>query len=274
MNAATEMSFASSANIFAGALSVEDVRHRAPAVFATQPHERMSSRYTFIDTERVLAGLMRAGFVPVDARQAASRSAATLHARHMIRLRRRFETIQLRDCLPEIVFLNSHDGTSAYQLRLGIFRAICTNGLIVSVSAFPAFRFSHRRDVVDEAIAAALELGERFSSLADLVERMQQRRLDDQEQLQLAERALAVRFPSEERRTMPASQLLTCRRVEDAGNDLWSTFNRVQENVMRGGLALQSLNGRLSRTRRITSIKEDVRLNAALWDIASELIAV
>ena len=63
-----------------------------------------------------------------------------MHARHLIRLRRRVETVQLRDAIPEIVFLNSHDGTSAYQLRVGLFRVVCTNGLIVSASVFPVWR--------------------------------------------------------------------------------------------------------------------------------------
>ena len=81
-------------------------------------------------------------------------------------MRRRFETIQLRDSIPEIVFLNSHDGTSAYQLRVGLYRVICTNGLIVSQGAFPMVRVHHRGDVVDAVISGALEMAERFELLA------------------------------------------------------------------------------------------------------------
>jgi len=80
----------------------------------------MSSKYTFIPTERVLAGLMSAGFVAVDARQTQARSASPPHARHIVRLRRRFETVQLKGSIPEVVFLNSHDGTSAYLMLVWI----------------------------------------------------------------------------------------------------------------------------------------------------------
>ena len=273
MSASAELSFAPTATAFTNALSFDDVRERAPAVFATSPREGMSSRYTFIQTERVLSGLGRAGFVPVEARQAHTRKTSPMHARHLIRLRRRFETVELKDSVPEIVFLNSHDGTSAYQLRLGLFRVVCTNGLIVSLSAFPAFKVSHRRDVVDEAIAGALALAERFGTLATLVEQMQRRVLLIDEQIRFADRAMALRFPVPADSGMAASQLLTCRRPEDGGSDLWSTYNRVQENVLRGGLSRRSVNGRLMRTRRITSIKEDVRLNGALWDLATEWLA-
>jgi hypothetical protein len=273
MNAVSIQAFNASANLFSGSLSLDDVQQRAPAVFAPSAHVRTSPKYTFIPTERVLSGLMSAGFVPVAARQARTRRGSPLHARHVVRLRRRFETVQLRDAIPEIVFLNSHDGTSAYQLRMGVFRVVCLNGLIVSQGAFPAYRVSHRGDVVDEVVSGALEVSERFGSLAAQVERMERRPMPRDEQIRLAERALAVRYPEAAQSGMQPSQLLTCRRVQDTGDDLWSVFNRVQENLLVGGLSRWSVSGRLTRTRRITSIREDVRLNGRLWDLATEVLA-
>jgi hypothetical protein len=230
-------------------------------------------KYTFIPTERVLTGLMQAGFVPVEARQTQTRAASPLHARHVVRLRRRFETVALRDSIPELVFLNSHDGTSAYQLRVGLFRVICTNGLIVSRGAFPTFSVAHRGNVVDDVVAHALGISERFEVLAAQVERMEQRRLFKDEQIRFAERALTLRYPDPAQAGMAASLLLNCRRVEDAGDDLFSVLNRVQENLLRGGLSRRSVSGRLVRTRRITSIREDLRINSSLWDVAAEVLA-
>ena len=170
MNNMSDISFASHGNALARELSLEAVRQRAPAVFAASPHERMSPRYTFIPTERVLAGLINVGFMPVDARQTHARSTSLLHARHIVRLRRRFETVQLNDSVLEVLFLNSHDGTSAYQLRIGIFRVVCTNGLIVSRSAFPTQCVAHRGNIVDEVVIGALQMTERFESLAAQIE--------------------------------------------------------------------------------------------------------
>jgi hypothetical protein len=274
MNAvSTSLSFASRANAFAGSLSLDALRERVPAVFAPSAHESRSPKYMFIPTERVLSGLMSAGFVPVDARQTQSRRGSPVHARHVLRLRRRFETVQLRDTIPEIVFLNSHDGTSAYQLRMGLFRVVCTNGLIVSRGAFPAYCVSHRGNVVDEVVAAALGIAERFESLAGQVERMEQRRMRKDEQIDFASRALAIRVEDIVQSGMQPSALLAARRVEDLGDDLWSVLNRVQENLLRGGLSRRSASGRLTRTRRISSIREDVRINGRLWDLASETLA-
>jgi hypothetical protein len=83
---------------------------------------------TFIPTERVLTGLMQAGFVPVEARQNRAKHSVE-HARRLVRLRCRFEcrfeTVQLKDSVPEVVFLNSHDGTSAYLMLILICHHQC-----------------------------------------------------------------------------------------------------------------------------------------------------
>lgn len=270
---ADALSFAPSNNVFDGdTLTLDAVRQRAPSVFASSPHERMSGKYTFIPTERVLSGLMHAGFVPVEARQTVVRRSSALHARHVVRLRRRFETVRLRDSIPEVVFLNSHDGTSAYQLRVGIFRVVCTNGLIVSHGAFPGICVPHRGNVVDEVIAGAVQIAERFDELAEQVERMEERRLSTDEQVVFAQRALLLRYPNPIDCGLQPSQLLTVRRPEDASDNLWSALNRVQEILIRGGLTRRTANGRLTRMRGITAIRKDLQLNSRLWDLATEVL--
>ena len=273
MNAISNLSFSSHANAFDRSLSLDAVRTRAPAVFASGADERLSSKYTFLPTERILTGLMSAGFVPVDARQASARRGSALHARHVVRLRPRFQTVQLKDSVPEVVFLNSHDGSSAYQLRMGLFRVVCTNGLIVSRGAFPAHCVSHRGNIVDDVVAGAVKLADRFEGLAEQVERMEQRQLFKDEQLTFAEAALRLRYPEPAESGMQPAQLLVCRRCEDVGDDLWRVYNRIQEHLLRGGLSRRSTNGRLTRTRPIGSIRRDVSLNGQLWDLAMERLA-
>jgi hypothetical protein len=257
----------SHSSAFLAPLSLEVLRERAPAVFADSAHESRSSAYTFISTATVVDALRVAGFCPVEARQAV-RARSVLHARHLIRLRRRFETVALRDVVPEILFLNSHDGTSAYQLRVGLYRAVCTNGLVVSEGTFPIFRVAHRGDIVADVVRAALEISDRFEALAGSVERMEHTRLDQLERLDFAAQAAALRFRGAVETGLEPSRLLVPRRADDVGQDLWRTFNVVQENVLRGGIVRRTASGRLTRTRAIRAIREDVRLNSGLWDLA------
>jgi len=257
----------SHSSAFQSALTPEALRARVPAVYAPGAHERTSASYTFIPTGRVIDALGSAGFMPVEGRQAL-RARSPLHARHLIRLRRRCETVTLRDSIPEVLLLNSHDGTTAYQLRVGLFRVLCTNGLVVSMGIFPTWRVMHRGDVVQDVVCAALRMSERFEQLAAAVERMERTLLDDSQRLELAAQALALRFPNDPVGAMQPSQLLVARRAQDVGNDLWRTFNVLQENVLRGGLVRRSASNRLTRTRGIRAIREDVRLNSALWEMA------
>jgi Domain of unknown function (DUF932) len=90
-------------------------------------------------------------------------------------------------------------------------------------------------NVVEDVVAHALGMSERFEALAAQVERIEERRLINDEQIRFAERALTLRYP--EQAAMAASQLLNCRRPEDTGDDLHSALNRVQENLLRGGLS-------------------------------------
>jgi hypothetical protein len=262
----------SHSSAFLGELPRELLRRRVPAAYAACAHESRSPSYTFIPTGRVIDALAGAGFFPTEARQAV-RARSALHARHLIRFRRRFETVALRDAVPELLFLNSHDGTSAYQLRVGLYRAVCTNGLVVSVGAFPAFRVAHRGHVVADVVRAALEISERFATLATSVERLERRRLDHLEQLDFAAQALVLRFPGWPVIGVEPGRLLVPRRQEDVGNDLWRTLNVVQENMLRGGIPRRSASHRLTRTRAITAIREDVRINTGLWDLALALAA-
>jgi hypothetical protein len=274
MNASLDVSFASARNVFADrTLSLDEVRTRAPAVFAPAAHEELSTKYTFLPTEQVLSGLMSAGFVPVDARQVHTRRTSPLHAQHAVRLRRRFETISLRDSAPEILLLNSHDGSSTYRLLMALYRAVCENGLVVSRGAFPTICVAHRGNVVDEVVSGAFQMSERFDQLAAQVERMEARQMFKDEQLAFAERALALQYEDAWHAGMSPAQLLTIRRPQDIADDLYTVLNRVQENLLRGGLTRRAPSGRLTRTRRVTSIRKDVTLNSQLWDLTREVLA-
>jgi Domain of unknown function (DUF932) len=249
------------------ALSTEALRGQAPAVFADSAHERTSASYTFVPTRAVLDALEGAGFFPVEARQAV-RARSSAHARHVVRLRRHREEVQLRDSIPELVLQNAHDGRCAYSLSAGLFRVVCTNGLVVSMGTFPVWRVTHRGEILRDIVAAAVRISGRFEQLAAAVERMERTLLDESQRLELAAEALALRFPNDPVGAMQPSQLLVPRRAQDVGNDLWRTFNVLQENVMRGGLVRRSASHRLTRTRGIRAVREDVRLNSALWEMA------
>jgi hypothetical protein len=54
--------------------------------------------------------------------------------------------------------------------------------------------------------------------------------------------------------------------------DLWTVFNRVQENMMRGGLEGLSANGRRIRTGGIRAMGSTVKVNTSLWELAESYV--
>lgn len=258
---------------FAHHLDRPQLERRTPAALAAFPDPRTSSTYAFLSSERVIQALAEAGFLPVAAAQAHTRrSTNPLSARHVIRFRRRLEIVTLRDCVPEIQFLNAHDGRTATQFRLALFRPVCTNGLIVCDETLPAWRVPHRGHTLEDIVAAALQLSEQFASVGTWVERMERTQLDPAQRLLLASDAITLRFPKKHPTGLEPAHLLIPRRGTDSAHDLWTTYNVIQEHIIKGGLRYQTGLNQPRRSRGIRSIREDVRLNTALWRMATTLV--
>ena len=253
-------------------LSNDEIARVAPSIFAEEAHESRSDRYRYIPTVDVLEALRSEGFMPFMACQTRVRNSDKReHTKHMIRLRHA-NTIVAKEA-NEIILLNSHDGTSSYQMMGGCFRFVCANGLVLGDAAMDQkVRHSGRQDVIGDVIEGAYEVLNQFQLIEEQRETMKGIQLGGDLQHAFAEAALAYRYdPADGPAPVTASQLLAPRRREDATNDLWSTFNRVQENTIKGGLRGRNKQGRRTSTRAVSGIDQDVKLNRALWVLAQHL---
>jgi hypothetical protein len=262
-------------NAFTGALSLQDLQARAPAIFAETASSCTKPSYRFINTARVLDALLQAGFEPSSAQQTRSRRPmGSGHARHMIRLRQTRESLTLFDCVPEICLVNAHDGSSAYQLLAGLYRPLCTNGLLCRMGDFAVIRITHHRaSMIADVVAGAIQITAQFERIGTVVEAMAHRILTEDEQLIFARAAYEIRWAAAQSRpALRPEKLLEVRRAADDQPTLWHTYNRLQESVMTGGISYHSDTQRLVRTRRLRNIREEVRINTALWSAATQLL--
>lgn len=275
MNATTSIARAmpSADSVFTPQLTTDDLRTRAPAVFATQGHASRSPKYRFINTATIVSALNDVGLVPVEARQSKSRRPdGALYARHLIRFRPVRDSIEIGDTVGELSLLNSHDGASNYQLIATLYRAVCRNGLVVRGADFGFVSVPHRGSVVDDVVAGALSIVSRLHEVAPRVEAMQKRTLGIDEQLGFAATALSIRYVDRPVPAIAPAALLASRRDADDGADLWRVYNRVQEAVLRGGLEYRTPKQRAVRSRAVRAIREDLRINTALWHAAAEYL--
>lgn len=250
-------------------LSDEQILRAAPSVFADAPHASRSRRYTYIPTIEVVNGLRREGFQPFMACQARTRvEGKEDFTKHLIRFRHA-EQINGEEA-NEIILVNSHDGSSSYQMLAGCYRFVCHNGLICGETV-EDFRVRHSGDVVGNVIEGAFRVLDEFALVDQSKEVMKQITLRPAYQQAFTRAALQLRYDPEEHAPIEPEQLNQSRRFDDRGSDLWRTFNRVQENLIRGGLQGQSANGRRTTTREVRGVSENVRLNRALWTLAEEM---
>lgn len=250
-------------------LTLGQVQRFAPSALTAEAHPDRSDKYVAISTRDMVTGLKTAGFVPVEARQTrVLLKGRNSYAQHAIRLRQQGGLL-VGGIANEIILTNSHDGSSSFRMLAGYFRMVCSNGLVAG-DIHADVRIQHRGDAVERAQVEAQRLIDRAREGARRIEAMRLRVLSVEEYTRLARQAAEIRWG--ETAPIRPQQLLAPRRYEDRGNDLWTVFNRIQENVIRGGNPGIATTGRRMTTRAVTSIDADLRINAALWRAAEEML--
>ena len=257
-------------------LTNDDLRRVAPSIFAADKHTSRSDRYAYIPTSEIVDEMRSHGFEPVLAKQGNSRVAGKADfTKHLIRFRHQGEdtaTRKIGGIYPEVVVVNSHDGTSAYKVMAGLMRLVCLNGMVVSDRELASVTVAHKGDVTSKVIEGSFEVLSESRRAVEAADTWAGITLRRDEQMAMAEAARVIRFGDSEgtaETPIQAGQLLHVRRHQDEGADFWRTSNRIQENVIRGGLTAvgRDANNRPRRTttREVKGIDADVKINRALW---------
>jgi hypothetical protein len=262
-------------------LSDDQIFRVAPSVFAEDKHASRSQRYTYLPTIDALRALRREGFEAFAVQQSRTRDESKRgHAKHLIRMRHadafnrdRGETVN------EVVLINSHDGSSAWEMMAGCFRIVCTNGLVTPTSLIDSVKVRHSGNVIAEIQEGAYRILSGFERVEASRDAMRALPLSQPEREAFAASAIALRYPDAPHMPLRAEQVLQPRRFEDRSSDLWATFNTVQEHLIRGGLdmaqAVETEGGpqlrRRQRTRGVMGIDNNTNLNRAMWMLAERM---
>ncbi|PLY13836.1 MAG: DUF945 domain-containing protein, partial [Sedimenticola sp.] len=215
----------------------------APSIFAKEPYHDVSDRYRFIPTIDVVNALRKEGWLPTSVQQSQTRQEEKVgFTKHLIRFRSESAQFCSDDSLPEIILMNSHDRGSSFTLMAGIFRLVCTNGMVIQNADFGKVRIRHSgSDMMHEILESVFMLSEQTPKMAEAIDQFRAITLSPDEQGIYAASAAEMRWgldpeTKKVKAPFPSQHLLTCRRHDDQGNDLWRVHNRVQENLMKGGL--------------------------------------
>lgn len=259
-----------SAQVLLGELNDNRLREIAPSIFAKKPASNVSERYTFVSTAEVLPVLRDHGFVLINASQ---RRDAGLTGQHRVELFHRNHLEKLRtgklESAPRVILENSHDRTRRLSAMAGYYRLVCSNGMVVAsglASSFVATHVSLDADAIRGMIGNMAKL---LDESEGRVEAFRERKLNKIEQSMFAKFAIEARYKGYADMPIEAKDVLVARRDVDKHDDLWTVFNRVQENVIKGGVETRL--GR--RSRGVTSFHMDTLVNRRLWAGAEALLA-
>lgn len=266
-------------------LSKDQIRTVAPLVFADAPtNPDVSSKYLFVNSETIIDDLAVLGWKPVSASQRKGRGKSTIFSKHMISFQNPDIVIKGSDgddAFPRIIMTNSHDGMQAFKFSVGIYRLVCSNGLVVADEQFSDFKIKHKgytfeelRGVVNAAVAD-------LPSRVEVLNTMKNTILTPEQKSKLALDAMLIRAgikPGSDKALEfnydgeTIEDILEPKRAADKGDDLWRVFNVIQEKITQGDFHAALTGAKVRKVRKIKSFEKDLEVNKKLFKLATALV--
>ena len=253
------------------ALSQKELYAQAPVLFTEEPHYEVSDKYHFIPTIEVINEIKSHNWHPVKVQEAGVRKMdKDGYQRHLVRFRHFDDLLEPKENALELLLFNSHDRSTAFSISAGVYRFVCANGLVVANNVFESYKIKHIGDREGDVRSAIESITAFKPVLEHKIQTFERIHLLEEEKRAFARSAVALRF--EEHLEVDIDDLLFPQRIEDERDDLYTVFNVIQENLLRGNVSgFNKETGRRFTSKEITSIAKDVEVNQGLWDIAERI---
>jgi len=242
-------------------ISLNSLRERVPAIFTKTPSPKVSDRYSFADSEYYLQKFIDADWTIHSARQVSKSE----YAPHQVILRNK-DIVTVGDLLPQLIFTNSHNGIKKMTIDTGIYRLVCSNGLVVPTSITQSLSIKHLDLGNSTTDTIVNSFYEKVPIIMNSIDRMRNKILTDDEIDNFTYNALQIRFTNAV--GININDVVKPLRIEDNSDDLWTVFNVVQEKLIKGGIQLPSKR----HSRPINNFVNDNDINTKLWQLAEQYI--
>jgi len=245
----------------------------------------LSKYYSFVPTMNVVNDLRALGYEVVDAKQVSARKKSTRgYQKHMLTFEHPKYKVEGREEYPQILLTNSHDGGNAFTLSAGIFRLVCSNGLVIKTEDYGSARLVHKGYSFEAVQKLVKEFETTVSEVLNKITEMKKVQLTKDQQIEFAKQAALLRFKAKSYNenniadVIQIDDLLHAERPEDKGNGLYEVFNRVQESLINGKYMYASsgkVNAegtKIRKGRPIKNFKQNIEVNKKLSELAFELV--
>jgi len=269
-------------------MTKEEIKAKAPYVFAENPtNPGVSDRYVMATTETIIDDMAKLGWDVVDCKQQRANKRSKVRSFHMLAFQNPKVFItkianngeETVDCFPRIILTNSHDGFHSFKFMIGLFRCVCSNGLVIATDTFADVSIRHINYTFDELREMVAKAISTVSDNISVMNEMQKTILNEEQKKALATEALKIRGGDDEDKPLKVADddledILTPVRDDDKANDLWTVFNILQEKIIKGNFKMISnTNNKVRKARPITGLAKDLEINQALFRYASSMRA-
>ena len=245
--------------------TLDEIKQIAPSVFTTEKAPHLTDKYIQTPTSRVVEDLMNLGWQVTKAQEVRSRKYKGFQ-KHVVVFRNPDIMIKGKDgddAFPQILLTNSHDGKAAFNLRVGIFRLVCSNGLVISDADFSNVSIRHINYTFESLQAKVAEMITKLPNLVNKINTFKQTQLTEEQMKDFATKAMQLRTKQQ----VDVMEVLTAERPQDEGNDLWVVFNRIQEKLTGG-----SYRAGRRKARSVKNFQKDIELNEQLFELAGSYL--
>ena len=253
-------------------MTLQEVQDQCPSAFTNVSAPNVSSNYTHIPTSQVIQDMITLGWTPVSAQEVRARKNKGFQ-KHIIRFQNQNLIVRAADgddSFPELLLTNSHDGKNAFHLRIGLYRLVCSNGLVVADAEFNNVSIRHMGYTFAELQEQVTAMLDTLPNLVNKINNFRNTSMTDEQMLDFAHKAVALRWKDQDVACDPI-ELIASQRNQDNDPNLWNVFNRIQEKLVNGGISYTKGN----KTRKVRALKNftaDINFNSELWQLAEEYV--
>ena len=267
--------------------SLEELKEIAPSIFTKKGSDKTSTKYTHIPTDRVIKDLELLGWGVVDAKEVNARQDKG-YQKHLVVFRNPDVSINKKSTnvdgevfedivFPQILVTNSHDGKNSFKFQAGLYRMVCENGLVIADQQFEDYTIRHMGYDFEALQGVIKNMISNLDLTVESMNKMRKIELDENQQFEFAKKLLDIRVEGTDNmyKEDQIGDILVPQRKEDFGDDLWSVFNRVQENIVEGNFKYYNAKtlGSERQARPIKNFKQDMDVNKKLFSAALEYAA-
>jgi hypothetical protein len=255
------------------ALSKEELTRLAPQTFNHIVGSNLTSKYVHIPTDTIVEDMEALGWFPYDVKTVKTRKKNAQTAKHLIQFFNPDIVIKNEDgevdMYPNLLLINSHDGSTAVRFEMGVFRVVCENGLVIKSQDFGGFKMKHMGYTFEDLRTYINDMVKELPTVVANLNKFSQVKMTPEQQYEFALKAVEARFGEEKQLSaQEIDNLLLAERKEDVGNSVWLVLNRVQEKLTTGGFSYLGVKGKSRKARAIKNFTQDVEMNTKLWELA------